>query len=62
MYNFLLSTVGNPGPLFVENNKKIFIEPCMTISSSNVMNMILKIKDISFTKIEQTTDRSFLII
>jgi hypothetical protein len=26
------------------------------------MNMILKIKDISFTKIEQTTDRSFLII
>lgn len=61
MYNFLLSTVGTPGPLIVENNKKIFIEPCMTISSANVINMICKIQDIRFTKVEQTTDRSFLI-
>jgi hypothetical protein len=57
----LQSVVGGPGPLIVEHKGDMFIEKCMIITNKNVLNIQNKMGDINFTKIEQTTDRSFLI-
>jgi len=58
----LQSVVGSPGPLIVEYNGQMFIENCFVISNKHVNNICEKIKNISFSKIEQTTDRSFRIL
>jgi len=55
------SVVGGPGPLIVEYNGQIFIENCFTITNKHLNNINEKIKNITFSKIEQTTDRSFLL-
>jgi hypothetical protein len=61
MHTILQSVVGRPGPLIVEHNGQMFIENCFTITDKHVLNIESKLKDIKFSKIEQTTDRSFLI-
>ena len=60
-HTILQSVVGGPGPLIVEHKSDMFIEKCMTITNEHVLNIQNKLRDINFTKIEQTTDRSFLI-
>ena len=57
----LQSVVGSPGPLIVEHNGDIFIEKCMIITNKHVLNIENKLGDINFKKIEQTTDRSFVL-
>ena len=61
MHAILQSVVGSPGPLIVEHNGHLFIENCFMITNKHVLNIENKLRDINFTKIEQTTDRSFLI-
>jgi len=58
----LQSVVGSPGPLIVEHNGQMFIEKCMIITNKHVLNIQNKLRDINFTKIEQTTDRSFVLL
>ena len=58
----LQSVVGGPGPLIVEHKGDMFIEKCMIITNEHVLNIQNKLRDINFTKIEQTTDRSFVLI
>ena len=62
MYAILQSVVGGPGPLIVEHKDDMFIEKCMIITNEHVLNIQNKLRDIIFTKIEQTTDRSFVLI
>jgi|TARA_B110000003_G_C16651358_1_gene534292 hypothetical protein len=62
MHAILQSVVGGPGPLIVEHNGQIFIENCFTITHKHVNSIHEKIKSINFSKIEQTTDRSFLLL
>jgi hypothetical protein len=62
MHAILQSVVGRPGPLIVEHKGDMIIEKCMIITNKHVLNIQNKLRDINFTKIEQTTDRSFLII
>ena len=62
MLDILQSVVGNYGPLIVEYKGKLYTEMCYVIEERHVRNMVEKIKDISFTKISQTTDRSFILI
>ena len=59
--NLISSVIGNAGPLIVEHNGTIMIENCMTIRQKNIENIIKKLEKIRFSKIEQTTDRSFMI-
>ena len=61
MHAILQSVVGSPGPLIVEHNGQIFIENCFVISEKHVRNICSKIKHVNFLKIEQTTDRSFVV-
>lgn len=61
MHAILQSVVGGPGPLIVEYNGQIFIENCFTITDKHLNNINEKIKNITFSKIEQTTDRSFIL-
>ena len=61
MHAILQSVVGVPGPLIVEYNGQMFIENCFTITDKHVLNIQNKLKDVNFSKIEQTTDRSFVI-
>ena len=58
----LQSVVGGPGPLIVEHKGDMFIEKCMIITNKHVLNIQHKLGDINFTKIEQTTDRSFVLL
>ena len=58
----LQSVVGRPGPLIVEHKGDMIIEKCMIITNKHVLNIQNKLKNINYSKIEQTTDRSFLII
>jgi hypothetical protein len=58
----LQSAVGRPGPLIVEYNGQLFIEDCFTITDENVENMMATLTPIKFTTIEQTTDRSFILV
>jgi len=39
----------------------MFIEKCMVITNEHVLNIQNKLENINYSKIEQTTDRSFLI-
>jgi len=61
MIPILQSVVGRPGPLIVEHEGDIFLEECFTIHEKHVNNMYQKIKSFNISKIEQTTDRSFVI-
>jgi len=45
----------------VEHKGRVICEQCMIITQDHVNRMIDKIKDVKFTKIEQTSDRSFSI-
>ena len=58
----LQSVVGRPGPLIVEHKGDMFIEKCMVITNEHVLNIQNKLENINFSKIEQTTDRSFVLI
>lgn len=57
----LQSVVGGPGPLIVEYKNQVFIENCWIITNKHVMNIENKLKNLKICKIEQTTDRSFVI-
>jgi len=57
----LQSVVGRPGPLIVEHKGDVIIEKCMIITNKHVLNIQNKLENINYSKIEQTTDRSFLI-
>ena len=58
----LQSVVGSPGPLIVEHKGDMIIEKCMIITNKHVLNIQNKIENINFSKIEQTTDRSFVLL
>jgi hypothetical protein len=62
MIEALQAAIGESGPLIVEHGNTIFFENCVTIYEKNVLNMIEKIKNIMFTRIEQTTERSFVLL
>ncbi|MAT00023.1 MAG: hypothetical protein CML41_00765 [Rhodobacteraceae bacterium] len=53
------STISKRGPLVVEYNGRLFIEHCYIITEKNIENMLEKIKDIPYTRVEQTTETSF---
>jgi hypothetical protein len=58
----LQSVVGRPGPLIVEHKGDMIIEKCMIITNKHVLNIQNKLKNINYSKIEQTTDRSFVLL
>lgn len=62
MHAILQSVVGGPGPLIVEHNGQMFIENCSMITNKHVKNINEKIEKLKFSRIEQTTDRSFILI
>ena len=62
MVNILQSVVGRSGPLIVEYNGTMFIEKCFTITNKHVECMYEKIKHVKYSRIEQTTDTSFVLI
>jgi len=62
MHTILQSVVGRPGPLIVEHKGDMIIEKCMIITNKHVLNIQNKLKNINYSKIEQTTDRSFVLI
>lgn len=61
MLDIIRAVVGTGGPLLVEHKGRVMCEQCMIITQDHVNRMIDKIKDVKFTKIEQTSDRSFSI-
>jgi len=61
MHAILQSVVGGPGPLIVEHMGQVFIENCFIITDKHVSNISKRIKNIKFTKVEQTSDRSFVL-
>jgi len=61
MIELLQSVVGSPGPLIVEHENDMFIEKCMLITNEHVNNIYEKFKNVTISKIEQTTERSFLV-
>ena len=61
MHAILQSVVGGPGPLIVEHMGQLFIENCSIITDKQVNNISEKIKNIIFSKMEQTSDRSFVL-
>ena len=62
MANILQSVVGRPGPLIVEYQGQMIIEKCFTITDKHVDNLYDRIKNLNYSKIEQTSDRSFILI
>ena len=62
MANILQSVVGRPGPLIVEYNGTMFIEKCFTITDKQVNSLYEQIKNLKYSRIEQTTDTSFILI
>ena len=59
--DFLLCSIGTPGPLIVEYNGKLFRESCFTITGAVIERMKSKISGLEFNKFEQTTDRSYVL-
>jgi len=62
MIETLQAAIGESGPLIVEHGGTIFFENCITIYEKHVLNMFEKIKNIEFTRIEQTTECSFVLL
>jgi hypothetical protein len=62
MLEIMKASIGTSGPLLVEHRGCIMCEHCIIITQDHVNRMVRKLRDISFTKIEQTSDRSFLTI
>lgn len=61
MLEILQAAIGESGPLIVEHKGAIFFEDCYLICEKHVLHMIEQIKDITYSKIEQTTERSFIL-
>jgi len=61
-FDILQSVVGAQGPLIVEYRDKLHTESCHKIEQKHIDQMIKKIKDFSFYRISQTSDRSFVLI
>jgi len=61
-FDILQSVVGAHGPLIVEYRDKLHTESCFKIEQKHIDQMIKKIEDLSFTRISQTSDRSFVLI
>jgi len=61
MFDILKTTVGTGGPLLIEYKGRIMCENCVIIAERHIERMIEKVKDFKFSKIEQTSDRSFSI-
>ena len=61
-FDILQSVVGTYGPLIVEYKYKLYTELCYKIEQRHVDQMIKQIKNLSFTRISQTSDRSFILI
>jgi hypothetical protein len=61
MLDILQSVVGNYGPLIVEHEGELYIEYCFMIGEHNVKNLFERVKHIRYSKITQTTDRSFYL-
>jgi hypothetical protein len=61
MIPILQSVVGGPGPLIVEYDGQVFIEKCFIISNKHVTNIENKLKNVQYSKVLQTTDRSFIL-
>ena len=61
-FDILQSVVGAHGPLIVEYRDKLHTEACHKIEQKHIDQMIKKIKDFSFYRISQTSDRSFVLI
>ncbi len=61
-FDILQSVVGTYGPLIVEYRHKLHTELCYKIEQKQVDQMIKKLEDFSFTRISQTSDRSFVLI
>tara|TARA_X000000368_G_C22404329_1_gene438855 strand:- start:181 stop:381 length:201 start_codon:yes stop_codon:yes gene_type:complete len=59
--DFLLCSIGTPGPLIVEHGGKLFRESCFTITGAVIERMKSKIGGLKFNKFEQTTDRSYIL-
>jgi hypothetical protein len=62
MLDILQSVVGNYGPLIVEHEGKLHTEACCVIEERHIVKMIEKIKHIPYSRISQTTDRSFVLL
>jgi len=62
MFDILQSVVGNYGPLIVEHKGELYKEYCYVISEKNIENLIERIKYIRYSKISQTSDRSFVLV
>jgi len=62
MFDILQSVVGNYGPLIVEHKSELYKEYCYMISEKNIENLIERIKHIRYSKISQTSDRSFVLV
>jgi hypothetical protein len=61
MFEILNSAIGTGGPLVIEHRGKILVENCVLISTDHIERMKKRIKTLVFSKIEQTSDRSFSI-
>jgi len=61
MLDILRTTVGTGGPLLIEHKGQIMTENCLIIAERHIESMIQRVKNINFSKIEQTSDRSFSI-
>jgi propanediol utilization protein len=61
MFDILKTTVGTGGPLLIEHKGRIMCENCVIIAERHIERMIEKVKNLKFSKIEQTSDRSFSI-
>lgn len=61
MLDILRTTVGTGGPLLIEYKGQIMTENCLIIAERHIESMIEKMKKLKFSKIEQTSDRSFSI-
>jgi len=62
MIHILQSVVGRPGPLIVEYDGQMIIEKCFTITDKHVDNLYDRIKNFKYSRIEQTTDTSFILV
>jgi len=61
MFEIMRTSIGTGGPLLVEYKGRIICEHCIIITQEHVNRMVRKLSDISFNKIEQTSDRSFSV-
>ena len=61
MLDILRTTVGTGGPLLIEYKGQIMTENGLIIAELHIERLVEKMKNLKFSKIEQTSDRSFSI-